>query len=116
LAVLYDLVFGIRQGVDDLTFRLQEMDGKVDIFLSTLASLQDSLIHRQKEDSPVQEQSEPQEDPAKGAAKGTDMGATSGSKAANTRDEEEGDQTTFIEEEPWIDDIKPMRPDYSPYV
>jgi hypothetical protein len=116
LAVLYDLVFGIRQGVDDLTFRLQETDDKVDIFLSTLASLQDSLIHRQKEDSPVQEQSEPQEDPAMGAAKGTDMGATSGSKAANTGDEEEGDQTTFIEEEPWTDDVKPMQPDYSPYV
>jgi hypothetical protein len=43
MAALYDLVFGIRQGVEDLNFRLQETDVKVDLFLSTLASLQDSL-------------------------------------------------------------------------
>jgi hypothetical protein len=121
MAVLYDLVFGIRQGVDDLNFRLQETDAKVDLFLSTLASLQDSMTTRQKVDSPVQEQSAPQEDPAMGATKGPDRGATSGSKAVNTVDDGEGDkswadQITFIEEEPWTDDIQPMRPAYSPYV
>jgi len=55
LAVLYELVFGIRQSVDDLNFRLQEADDKIDLFLSTLASLQDSLSPRQQEDSPVQD-------------------------------------------------------------
>jgi hypothetical protein len=64
MAALYDLVFGIRQGVEDLNFRLQETDVKVDLFLSTLASLQDSLIPRQNEDSPVQEPSAPQEEAA----------------------------------------------------
>jgi hypothetical protein len=58
------LVFGIRQGVEDLNFRLQETDVKVDLFLRTLASLQDSLTPRQNEDSPVQEPNAPQEEAA----------------------------------------------------
>jgi hypothetical protein len=128
MAVLYDLVFGIRQGVEDLNFRLQETDVKVDLFLSTLASLQDSLIPRQNEDSPVQNPSTPQEnsadttrDKAMGATKDKDMGATSGSKADCIVDGGEGDkswadQITFIEEEPWTEDVKPKWPEYSPYV
>jgi hypothetical protein len=49
------------------------------------------------------------------------MGATSGSKADNTVDDGEGDknwadQITFIEEEPWTEDIQPKWPEYSPYV
>jgi hypothetical protein len=121
LAALYDLVFGIRQSVDDLNFCLQETDDKIDLFLSTLASLQDSLTPRQQEHSPVQDPRAPQEDSTMGATKGTDIGATSGSKAANTVAEGEGDknwadQITSIEEEPLTDDIQAMRPDYSPYV
>jgi hypothetical protein len=126
LAALYDLAFGIRQGVDDLNFRLQETDFKVDTFLNTLASLQDSLLHRQHEDSPAQGPSATQEeddDATRGKAMDVDVdaGATSGSKAVNTMgagegDENWGDQVTYIEEEPWTEDFQPKWPEYSPYV
>jgi hypothetical protein len=106
--------------VEDLNFRLQETDVKVDLFLRTLASLQDSLIPRQNEDSPVQEPNAPQEEAAD-ATKDKDMGATSGSKVDNTVADGEGDknwadQITYIEEEPWTEDIQPKWPTYSPYV
>ena len=121
LAVLYELVFGIRQSVDDLNFRLQKADDKIDLFLSTLASLQDSLSQRQPEDSPVQDPRAPQEYSAMDALMETDKGATSGSKAANTVAEGGGDtiwadQVASIEEEPLTDDIQTIRPEYSPYV
>jgi hypothetical protein len=120
LAALYDLVFGIRQGVEDLNFRLQETDVKVDIFLRTLTSLQDSLDPRQNEDSPMQEQNAPEEEAA-AAKKDKDTGATSGSKVDNTaadgEDDKNGaDQITYIEEEPWTVDLQPKWPIYSPYV
>jgi hypothetical protein len=120
LTALFDLVFGIRQGVEDLNFRLQETDVKVDLFLRTLASLQDSLIPRQNEDSPVQEPNAPQEEAAD-ATRDKDMGATSGSKVDNTVADGEGDknwadQITYIEEEPWTEDIQPKWPTHSLYV
>jgi hypothetical protein len=121
LAVLYDLVFGIRHSLDDLNFRLQKADDKIDLFLSTLASLQDSLSQRQSEDSPVQDPRAPQEHSALDAQIEIDKGATSGSRAVNTVAEGGGDinwadQVASIEEEPLTDDIQTIRPDYSPYV
>jgi hypothetical protein len=107
--------------LDELNFRLQKADDKIDLFLSTLASLQDSLSQRQPEDSPVQDPRAPQEYSAMDALMETDKGATSGSKAANTVAEGGGDtiwadQVASIEEEPLTDDIQTMRPEYSLYV
>jgi hypothetical protein len=55
MTTLYDLVFEIRQEVDDLNFRLQDTGAKVDIFLQTLSSLQSSLISSSDEDAPMEE-------------------------------------------------------------
>jgi hypothetical protein len=55
LAALYDLVFGIRQGVEDLNYRLQETGAKVDLFLRTITSLQNSLLSSLDEDAPMKE-------------------------------------------------------------
>ena len=49
---LYDLIFDIREEVDDLSFRLQDTEAKVDLFLRTLTSLKSSLISSSDEDAP----------------------------------------------------------------
>jgi hypothetical protein len=120
LAALYDLVFGIRQGMDDLNFRLQDTDVKVDLFLRTLTSLQDSLAPGQNEDSSMQEPN-PAKEEAADAKKDKDTGATSGSKVDATATDGDGDkcwndQSTYIAEELWTEDIQPKWPNYSPYV
>jgi hypothetical protein len=120
LAALYDLVFGIRQGVEDLNYRLQETDVKVDLFLRTLTSLQDSLASSPTEDAPMEEP-----DAATGAATGVATDAATGaereSKADDTVGDVEGeknwaDQPTYIEEEPWPGDLQAKWPDFSPGV
>jgi hypothetical protein len=44
LAILYDLVFELRQGVEDLHFRLQLTDEKVAQFLQILSSLSETVL------------------------------------------------------------------------
>jgi hypothetical protein len=43
LAILFGLVFELRQGVEDLQFRLLAMDGKVAVLLQLLSSLQEAF-------------------------------------------------------------------------
>ena len=55
------------------------------------------------------------------AAADVAIGANRGSKVDGTVDDEAGDKTwdnqpTYIEEEPWMGDIQPMWPNYSPGV
>jgi hypothetical protein len=68
----------------------------------------------------MQEPNAPEE-AAADAKKEGDKGANSGSKVDNTADDGEGDknwadQTTYIEEEPWTEDLQPKWPNYSPGV
>jgi hypothetical protein len=102
--------------MDDLNFRLQETDVKVDTFLNTLASLQDTLLHTQHEDSPAQAPSatrgKAMDADVDVGAMDVDVGATSGSKADNPVD----DGVTYLAEEPWTEDLQPRWPEYSPYV
>jgi hypothetical protein len=81
MAALYDLVFGIRQGVEDLNYRLQETGAKVDLFLRTLTSLQSSLTSSSDEDAPMEEP-----DAATDAATGTTTGAAPGAATGATTD------------------------------
>jgi hypothetical protein len=55
LAALHDLVFGIRQGVEDLHYRLQDIDAKVELFLRTLSSMQDALSSSPGVTDPMEE-------------------------------------------------------------
>jgi hypothetical protein len=41
--ILYSLVFELRQGMEDLQFRLQITDGKISTLLQILSSLQDAF-------------------------------------------------------------------------
>jgi hypothetical protein len=43
LAILFGLVFELRQGVEDLQFRLLAVDGKIAILLQLLTSLQEAI-------------------------------------------------------------------------
>jgi hypothetical protein len=87
LATLYDLVFGIRQSVEDLNYRLQETDVKVDLFLRTLNSLQDTLASSQNEDAPMAEP-----EVAADAAADVATGADRGRKVDGTVDDGAGDK------------------------
>jgi hypothetical protein len=130
MAALYDLVFGIRQGVEDLNYRLQETGATVDLFLRTLTTLQNSLVSNLAEDAPMKEP-----DPATDEATGTTMGAAPGAAAGATamgatadvkgKDKVEAtmsderiwaDQPTYVEEEPWPGDLQDKWPDFSPGV
>jgi len=44
VAILYGLVFELRQGVDDLHFRLQLTNDKVALFLQLLSSLHEAVL------------------------------------------------------------------------
>ena len=95
---------------------MQETDVKVDLFLETLNSLQDTLASSQNEDAPIAEP-----EVAADAAADEASGADQGHKADGTVDDGAGgktwdDQPTYIEEEPWMGDIHPMWPNYSPGV
>jgi hypothetical protein len=48
VAILYGLVFELRQGVDDLHFRLQLTDDKVALFLQHLTSLHEAVLSTQE--------------------------------------------------------------------
>jgi hypothetical protein len=43
LTILYGLVFELRQGMEDLQFRLQIMDGKISTLLQILSTFQDAF-------------------------------------------------------------------------
>jgi hypothetical protein len=64
MTTLYDLVFEIRQEVDDLNFRLQDTGAKVDIFLQTLSSLKSALTPSSDEDAPMEMPAEEKDDEA----------------------------------------------------
>jgi hypothetical protein len=81
MAALYDLVFGIRQEVEDLNYRLQDTGTKVDLFLRTLTSLQSSLTSSSDEDAPMEES-----DAVTDAATGTTTGAAPGAALGATTD------------------------------
>jgi hypothetical protein len=128
MAALYDLVFGIRQEVEDLNYRLQDTGAKVDLFLRTLTSLQSSLTSSSDEDAPMEES-----DAATDAATGTTTGAAPGAAPGATADANRestaeatvgdvgheriwADQPTYVEEEPWPGDLRGKWPDFAPGV
>jgi hypothetical protein len=74
LAILYGLVFELRQGVEDLQFRLQATDGKVAVLLQLLSSLQEAFPS----------------DPAGAASVEEPCAATSGGNAKVQRSTENG--------------------------
>jgi hypothetical protein len=43
-AILYDLVFELRQGVEDLHFRLHLVDGRISTLLQLLSTFQDASL------------------------------------------------------------------------
>jgi len=64
MTTLYDLVFEIRQEVDDLYFHLQDTGAKVDTFLRTLSSLKSALTPSSDEDDPMEMSVEEKDDEA----------------------------------------------------
>jgi hypothetical protein len=80
LAILYGLVFELRQGVEDLQFRLQLSNDKVALFLQLLSSMHETFLSTPAEATSRQE---PDADTADGEVK---VRATSkqGHRAATT--------------------------------
>jgi hypothetical protein len=124
LAALYDLVFGIRQGVEDLHYRLQDTDAKVELFLRTLSSMQDALSSSPAETDPMEEPGaetgEGQDEAQRSAERDRAKSGRESNADDTAGDVKDGklwaDQTTYVEEEPWTADLQAKWPDYSPGV
>jgi hypothetical protein len=148
LAILYGLVFELRQGVEDLQFRLQLSNDKVTLFLQLLSSLHETFLSTPEEATFKQA---PDADTADGEAKasatstqGHGAATTTGDvvmqcaaepylketgsaamaeqdtvrhdRGAETKEEVEeqwGDGTTIVEEEPWTGDLNATWPGYA---
>jgi hypothetical protein len=121
---LYDLVFELRQGVADLHFRLQATDEKVARFLQILSSMHEALSSDPVETAPMEE-------PAAATGEGLDKAQRPAEmerekdererKADGITCDEEGgrqwaDQTTYVEEEPWTEDLHATWSGYLPGV
>jgi hypothetical protein len=141
LTILFGLVFELRQGVEDLQFRLQTTDGKVAALLQILSSLQEAfppdLAGAASAAEPHAETSEGNAQTQRSAgnemeqAKHEDMGveeATGQQALQDTspvadRDESNVDagmqwasQVTLVEEEPWSEAVHATWPGYLPNV
>jgi hypothetical protein len=130
--------------VEDLKYRLQDTDAKVELFLRTLSSMQDALSSSPAEAVPMEEPDVATgaatgaatraatgvamgaaTGVAKGAATSVAMGAATGAARESKADDTEGDvesgkiwadQPTYVEEEPWPGDLQAKWPNYSPGV
>jgi hypothetical protein len=141
LAILYGLVFELRQGVEDLQFRLQATDRKVAVLLQLLSSLHESFpsdpigatsveepyaatsggdvkVQRSVENGLEQvghETMAMEVDSVRRPLQDTTTGADR--TASNVEVEVQWvDQVTYVEEEPWTEDFHASWPDYSPDV
>jgi hypothetical protein len=124
LAILHTLVFELRQEVADLHYRVEATEAKVANFLQILASMHDALFPDPEEATPegdpefdgdedqhpvtsppvMSREKERHEDDAKEAER-------------NQEDDEQwGDGTAYIEEEPWPGDLPATWPSYQPGV
>jgi hypothetical protein len=148
LAILYGLVFELRQGVEDLQFRLQLSNDKVTLFLQLLSSLHETFLSTPEEATFKQA---PDADTADGEAKESATSTQAQGAATTTGDvvmqgaaepslkvtgsatmaeqdivrhdrgaekkeeveEQWGDGTTIVEEEPWTGDLNATWPGYA---
>jgi hypothetical protein len=141
LAILFGLVFELRQGVEDLQFRLLAVDGKVAVLLQLLTSLQEAFptdlagaasteepggatnegnvqeqrSARNEQDQVMHEDRAKEVDTARGAMQDTSpvVDRTEGSVDAG---KQWADQVTYVEEEPWSEAVHVTWPGYPPNV
>jgi hypothetical protein len=141
LAILYGLVFELRQGVADLQFRLQATDEKVEVFLQTLSSMQAAFSSDSAEATPTEDpraapgvgHDRPQCSSETARAQGVQgrnvaekdsagiLMQSATTKADGTMgevqvDRQWADEVTYIEEEPWTEDLHTTWPGYPPGV
>jgi hypothetical protein len=139
--IIYGLVFELRQGMEDLQFRLQITDGKISTLLQILSSFQDAFPS-----NPVGEASaeEPHAETGEGNAqtqrsteivveqvehedteveKATGQHVLQDTSPVANRDESNVDadmqlesKGTLVEEEPWHEAVLATWPGYSPSV
>jgi hypothetical protein len=139
--ILYGLVFELRQGMEDLQFRLQITDGKISTLLQILSSLQDAFppdpvgaasaeephaetsegnAQTQRSTEIVVEQAEHEDTDVE---KATGQHALQDTSPVANRDESNVDadmqlesKGTLVEEEPWYEAVLATWPGYLPSV
>jgi hypothetical protein len=133
LGILYGLVFELRQGVEDLQFRLQLANDWATLFLQLLSSLYEIFHSTPVNAETANGEAMGSEFPpqAQGTATTTGDMVTQGTaaplpedparkdRAAEKKEEVEmqwGDGTTIVEEEPWTGDLNATWPGYAPTV
>jgi hypothetical protein len=146
LSILHGLVFDLRQGVDDLRFRLEVNTEKIELFLQLLSSLQaavptdpggetskpepmddfeDVQADKRKEPGATTHGKDTGKQSSEGLVKqkiGSELRAEPQTKdTENTSqsnddtakgNEQWGDGTTIVEEEPWPGDLQGTWPGY----
>jgi hypothetical protein len=141
LEILFGLVFELRQGVEDLQFRLLALDGKVAVLLQLLSSLQEAFPSdlagaasaeepggatnegnaqaqrsaRNEKDQVMHEDMAKEVDTAHCALQDTSpvVDRTEGSVDAG---KQWADEVTYVEEEPWSEAVHVTWPGYLPNV
>jgi hypothetical protein len=139
LEIIYGLVFELRQGVEDLHFRLQSTDDKVTTLLQLLASMRETFpSHPDGETLEEMPRTTTSEGDAKeqcAEEKGLEQTNCRTAKADSTSRQLRDEMTdaegaadkvtdeviwdtgpTYIEEEPWPGDLSATCPGYSPSV
>jgi hypothetical protein len=124
LAILHDLVFELRQEVEDLHFRLQATDEKVAIFLQTLSSMHEALSSDPAETTLMEEPTVATGEGQDKAQRPTEMEQEKDEQESNADgtacDVKDGrqwaDHTMYVEEEPWTKDLHVTWPGYLPSV
>jgi hypothetical protein len=114
LSVLHNLVFELRQEVADLHFRMQTTEAKVVSFLQIIVSLHAALFPDPVNDNEEEgqhrglnqadRQQEAHEEGTEEAEDGKDV------------DKQWGDETVYIEEEPWPGDLQAAQTSHLPGV
>jgi hypothetical protein len=141
LTILFGLVFELRQGVEDLQFRLQTTDGKVAVLLQILSSLQEAFpsdpAGAASAEEPCEATSEGNAQTQRSAGNGmvqakhedmaveVDTGQRALQDTSPDADRDESNveagmqwanQVTFVEEEPWSEAVHATWPGYLPNV
>jgi hypothetical protein len=110
--------------VEDLHYRLQDTDTKVELFLPTLSSMQEALSSSPTETDPMEEPGvdtgEGQDDAQRSTERDREKSGRESNDDDTAGDVKAGtlwaDQTTYVEEEPWTEDLHAKWLDYSPGV
>jgi hypothetical protein len=124
LSALHDLVFELRSEVADLQYRIQATEAKVASFLKIISSMHETLFAEPVDTSPMENPEADKEETQDKMQNPMDLGREWEKRkddveepACKEATSEQWDYgVTYIEEDPWPDDLSATWPTYQPGV